>query len=141
MSAEVTLILGNAESRARARAWISRAPEGTALAFRKPKRSREQNDMLHGLLTDIARQVEWCGRKLTVDAWKDIMTAAWRASRHELDVVPGINGGFVMLGMHTSRMTKDEVSDLIEMTLAFGAEHEVAFTTPGRDAFAAERAA
>ena len=43
-------------------------------------------------------------------------------------VVPGIDpGSFVLLGLHTSDMSKDEMSNLIELIHAFGAEHDVVF--------------
>lgn len=40
-------------------------------------------------------------------------------------VVPGIDGGFVVLGTSTRNMTKSEMGDLIELIYAFGAEHGV----------------
>ena len=39
-----------------------------------------------------------------------------------LPVVPGMEGGFVVLGSKTSHMSKRELSDLIELIYAFGAE-------------------
>jgi len=78
------------------------------------------------MLTDVSRQVNWYGRYLSKWAWKDIFTAA----RKRQDVVPGIEGGFVVLGEHTSRMSKAEMSELIDLMLAFGAEHKVSWTDP-----------
>ena len=43
----------------------------------------------------------------------------------------GIDGGFVILGMHTSRMTKQELGDLIDIIYAFGAERGVKWTQVG----------
>jgi hypothetical protein len=46
-------------------------------------------------------------------------------------VVPNIEGtGFVALGLSTSRMTKGEMSDLMELIAAFGAERGVAWSDP-----------
>ena len=42
-------------------------------------------------------------------------------------MVPGIDGGFVVLGKSTSRMTKSEMSDLQTLMEAFGAEKGVRF--------------
>jgi hypothetical protein len=123
----VTLILGR-HTRDKALAWVKHAPDGTALIFKRKTRSLEQNSTIHGLLTDISKQVVWHGRKLTVEAWKDVMCAAYRSAKHGLEIVPGIDGGFVMLGMHTSEMTVEELSELIELTLAFGAERGVSWT-------------
>ena len=47
------------------------------------------------------------------------------------DVVPGIGGGFVVLGKSTSSMTKSEMSELQELIAAFGAERNVRFKAYG----------
>ena len=41
--------------------------------------------------------------------------------------VPGLDGGFVVLGLSTSKMSKDEMSELLELALAFGAQKGVEF--------------
>jgi hypothetical protein len=38
-----------------------------------------------------------------------------------------VDGGFVVLGSSTSKMTKGEMSELIELAYAFGATHGVEF--------------
>lgn len=128
MTAQATLILTNDDTRNRACSWVRRAPAGSVVSFRRPKRSIGQNAHIHALCTDVAMQVEWSGARRDVEAWKDIFTAALRSANHSLDVVPGINGGFVLLGMHTSSMNKEEASELIDLILAFGAEHRVTFS-------------
>lgn len=42
--------------------------------------------------------------------------------------VPGINGGFVVLGQSTSKMRVSEMRDLITLIHAFGAEQSVKFS-------------
>lgn len=99
----------------------------------KPEtRSLEQNARLWAMLSDIARQVDWYGRKLTPEEWKHVFTAALSKQ----DVVPGIDGGFVVLGKSTSKMTKGEMNELQTLMEAFGAEKGVRFTAPdgGADA-------
>lgn len=125
--APVTFRLTTPRERARAGQFLANAPADAIVEFRRPKRSLPQNALLHALLTDIASQVEWSGAKRDVEAWKDILTAALRSANHGLDVVPGINGGFVLLGMHTSQMTKAELGELVELAYAFGAQHGVRF--------------
>lgn len=97
----------------------------------KPKRTLEQNARMWAMLTDISRQVEWPvdGRlqKLTPEEWKTIFTAGLK--RHQR-VAQGLEGGFVMLGESTSRMRVGEMTDLIELMFAFGAEHGVRFLEP-----------
>ena len=90
----------------------------------KPQtRSLEQNSRLWAMLTDISEQVEWYGRKLTPDDWKNVFTASLKKQ----DVVPGLDGGFVVLGASTSKMTKAEMSDLQTLMEAFGVEKGVFF--------------
>lgn len=87
------------------------------------RRSNEQNRLLWAALTDISQQVEWHGQKLEAAEWKDIFTASLKRQK----VVPGIDGGFVVLGSSTSRMSKAEFSDLMELLFAFGSERGVTF--------------
>lgn len=88
---------------------------------RRYTRTTEQNSMLWPLLTIAAEKVEWHGQRLTPEDWKAMFTAALRKER----VVPGINGGFVVLGQQTSRMDKQEFSELLELVLAFLAERGI----------------
>lgn len=108
------------------------APEGWVVTFAEPTRNLEQNALMWPLLEDIAHQVEWYGHRLSSEEWKDVLTAGLRKEK----VVPGINGGFVVLGQRTSKMTKREFSELIELIYAWGAQHGVKFRTD-RDEVAA----
>ena len=94
-----------------------------------PSRSGAQNDLMWALLTDVAEQVAWPvdGReqKLQPEDWKQILTAG--VKRHQR-VAAGVDGGFVMLGSSTSRMTKPEMTELIEFIKWFGAEHGVTWS-------------
>jgi hypothetical protein len=99
------------------------APEGWICKVTQETRSLDQNALLWPLLTDISQQVEWYGRRLTQYEWKDVFSASLRKSK----VVPGLDGGFVVLGQRTSVMPKHEFSELIDLIYAFGAEHGVKF--------------
>lgn len=104
--------------------WAGQAAWGSRVEFMAPRRTTEQNSKLWAMLTDVATQVVWYGKKLKPIDWKDIFTASLRKAR----VVPGIDpGSFVLLGLHTSNMDKEELSALIELIHAFGAEHGVVF--------------
>ncbi|GAA0260478.1 recombination protein NinB [Rhodanobacter caeni] len=93
---------------------------------KKPTRTLDQNALMWAVLTDIARQVEWpVDGKLQLlepDDWKDILSAGLRKTQR---VAQGIEGGFVMLGQRTSRMTIGDMSELIELAYAFGSQHGV----------------
>jgi hypothetical protein len=91
----------------------------------KPEtRTLAQNARLWAMLTDVSKQVDWYGRKLSQEEWKHVFTA----SLSKQDVVPGIDGGFVVLGKSTSKMTKPEMSELQQLIEVFGAQQGVRFT-------------
>jgi hypothetical protein len=107
-------------SRARALEAIRSALDGYVITIAEPTRNLEQNAALWALLGDIARDVDWHGQKLSAEDWKHLFTA----SLQKLRVVPNLEGnGFVALGLSTSRMSKREFSDLLELANAFYAEH------------------
>jgi hypothetical protein len=87
-------------------------------------RSLEQNSRLWAMLGEISEQVDWYGRKLTEEEWKHVFTAALKKQ----EVVPGLDGGFVVLGQSTRNMTKAEMCDLQTLMEAFGAEKGVRFS-------------
>lgn len=95
------------------------------------RRNTDQNRLLWACLSDVAAQVKWpVDGELILMApadWKAVFTAA--LTKHQR-VAKGIDGGWVMLGTSTSRMTKSEMADLITLIHAFGAERDVAFTDP-----------
>lgn len=95
--------------------------------------SSEQRDRMWAMLGDLSDQVEWPvnGRmaKLTKEDWKDIMTAGLERDQR---VTQGIEGGFVILGRHTSRMGKRKMSALIDLIRLFGDSRQVQWTDPKR---------
>ena len=100
-----------------------------------PTRTQAQNALLWAVLTDISRQVQWVVdgkmQHLEPEDWKHILTAGLRKHHR---IAQGIDGGFVILGQSTSRMTIAEMSELIELCYAFGAEHGVVFRDDRKEA-------
>ena len=118
------LTLNTAADRAKATAWIAKAPDGTRVEFKASKRSLPQNDLMWSRLTEIANQLSWHGQRLSATDWKDVFAASLRKAR----VVPGIDpGSFVLLGLRTSDMGKEEMGLLLDLIDAFAAEHGVKF--------------
>jgi hypothetical protein len=87
-------------------------------------RTTEQNRLMWAVLTDLSEQVEWYGQHLSKENWKDVLTASLKRQQ----VIPGLDGGFVVCGTSTSRMTIAEMTELIELAMAFGAEKGVVFS-------------
>lgn len=91
----------------------------------KPEtRSLEANARMWAMLTEISQQVDWYGNRLTPEEWKDVFSAAMKRSK----VVPGLDGGFVVCGQSTSKMTRAEMSEMQTLMEAFGAERGVRFS-------------
>lgn len=101
----------------------SSPPLEVKVAPQKQTRSSEQNARMWAMLDEVSRQVDWYGNRLTADEWKDLFTASLKKQR----AVPGIDGGFVVLGTRTSKMTVAEMGELMTLMEAFGAEHNVTF--------------
>lgn len=108
---------------------VNASPESTfEITFDeyKPTRTELQNDKMWAMLHDIASQVDWVvdGKetKLTDEEWKLLLTAS---QKKEMRVAKGIDGGIVLLGKSTKKMSVAEMSDLIELMYMFGAEHDV----------------
>jgi hypothetical protein len=122
------ITINNEADRVRATQWVQPAPPRTRVEFKASKRTLPQNDLMWARLTDISRQLEWYGERLTPVDWKDIFTAALRKAR----VVPGIDpGSFVLLGLHTSDMDKEEMGNLLDLIDAFAAERGIVFSEHG----------
>jgi len=120
--------LRNKADRERASRWIDKAPFGTRVEFKASKRSMPQNDKFWAMLTEVAMQLHWHGISLTPDDWKLVFLDALK---REARFVPNIDGtGFVNLGRSSSDLSKEEMSELIELIFAFGAQHGVKFNEP-----------
>lgn len=122
MSEKTFRRLVHAEARRRAHQDIDNAPDGWIAQTRPPTRSLESNAAMWAMLNDVSIQVVWHGRRLDSESWKAIFTASLK----KYDVVPNLDGsGFVVIGQSTSKMSKQEMSDLLELISAFGAERGV----------------
>lgn len=102
------------------------APDGFICEIKPRTRSLDQNAKMWAMLADVSRQVEWYGQHLTTEEWKDVLTAALKKQK----AVPGIDGGFVVIGARTRNMTIREMSDLVDLMYAFGGEQSVQWTEP-----------
>ena len=115
-------VLAHEEARRRAIQAVQDAPQGHVITIKEPTRNLEQNAALWSILNEVSAQVVWHGRKLDAESWKHIFSSSLKKQ----DVVPNLDGtGFVVIGQSTSKMSKREFSDLLELVHAFAAEHGV----------------
>lgn len=123
-----TVILTGGSSRDQAAHWVAVAPPGTTVTFNKPARTLPQNARMWAMLTDIARQVLWppeTGISISTEDWKLLFLDALK---REVRMIPNLDGnGFVNIGRSSSDLSKEEMTDMIELMFAFGAKHGVLF--------------
>lgn len=117
------VVLSSPELRSKAKRWIDAAPVNTRVEFKKARRSVDQNDLMWARLQEISRQLDWHGQKYSKDDWKDYMMHALKRARW----MPSEDGGMVPIGMRTSDLSKEEMSDLLDFIDAFAARHGVKF--------------
>ncbi len=93
-----------------------------------------QRKTLNAICGDLAKQVPWpvpqpdgeiAMELLSKDDWRHMMVAAYRK---DCRTVPGINGGFVVLGASSKDLNRRQYDDVIEMARAFGSERKVRWT-------------
>lgn len=95
----------------------------------KSTRNKQQNALLHAVLTDISKQVKWHGQSLDVVTWKRLCTAAWLREKNEQpQLIPALDGkGFDIIFERTSKLSVKDCADLCTWCIAFGDEHNVKF--------------
>lgn len=118
--------LVNDAVRRNARQAILNAPDSFQCEIRPRTRSLDQNNLMWSILTDLSKQVDWHVNgvltKITPEDWKDVLSASLD---QETRMSQGLQGGLVLLGKRTSRMTVKDMTDLIDLAYAFGAEKKV----------------
>lgn len=123
-----TFTLHTNEDREHVTKYLWCAPAGTRVELKAAKRSLPQNDRMWAYLTDVSEQLLWHGVRLRPDDWKLIFLDALK---REVRMVPNLDGnGFVNLGRSSSDLSRGEMSDLMELIAAFGAQHGVRFNDP-----------
>lgn len=117
-----TLILGSSHQRFLAKRLIDLAPANAVVNVTEPKRTLDQNALMWALLSDVSRAKPE-GRVLTPDVWKALFLHALdHSTRFEM----ALDGrGMVPVGFRSSRLSKAQMTDLIETILEYGARHDV----------------
>jgi hypothetical protein len=125
MSEKRLFILAHDEARRRAGEFVASAPKNWRVTVEPPKRSGDQNAKLHALIDDIAKAVEWAGRKWPAEVWKRLLVSAWcRTHGSAVLIVPALDGqGVDMVPTRTSTLNKAECSELLEFVQAWAAEN------------------
>lgn len=114
--------------------WVQAAHKagGYEVAFRKEKRTAEQNAKMWAMLEEIfqARPM-WNGVPMSKERWKATFLDALGV---EQDYTPRLDGpGLVPIGQRSSELTKQEFSDLFELMTGFAASQNIELSEPQQD--------
>jgi hypothetical protein len=129
-----TFILAHAEARRRAVECVQQAPDGYVVEVKEPKKSRDQEEHYHAQIGDIAKQIDFFGKRwhrddvkrILVDAFAKAMRDLGTPLHHDGRVVPSLDGErVVQLGIQTSNFRGREASDFIEFLYAWGTENGI----------------
>src|SRR4051812_25428647 len=118
------VVLNSRFARERACALIQRAPEGYVASVEEPKRTLDQNNRMWSMLSDISVSMP-LGRRHTPDDWKAI---AMNACSWECAFLEGLDGRPFPIGFRSSKLSKSQMSTLIDWLQAFGDENNVKWT-------------
>jgi hypothetical protein len=121
-------VLSHEIARRRALECVRDAPEGYVVTVKQPKRSLDQNALIHVLLTNLGKQIGWTfsGQVVDLDDLKSIFMAAYRkATNQNTRFVIGIDGQPVILNWRTRDLSKHESAEFIEFVQAWMAENEI----------------
>jgi hypothetical protein len=115
--------------RSRARVLIDKAPSGFIMELREPRRTLDQNDKLWAMLTDVSVAMPQ-GRRHTPDDWKAIFM---NACGWECQFLEGLDGRPFPQGFRSSKLTKTQMSALIDFIDAWGTENGVKWSDETKD--------
>jgi hypothetical protein len=118
------VVLTSKFSRERFKRIADQAPDGYLGEVRPPRRTLDQNDKMWAMLTDISVSMP-LGRRHTPDDWKAI---AMNACSWECAFLEGLDGRPFPVGFRSSKLTKAQMSTLIDWLQAFGDENGVVWT-------------
>lgn len=125
-----TVILRGPVQRDFARYLIDRAPVDAVVTIAEAKRSLEQNAKMHAMLSDVSRAKPE-GRCHTPEVWKCLFMSA---CGHAVQFENGLDGRPFPIGFRSSKLTKAQMSDMIEFIYEYGARHGVRWTEPVQEA-------
>jgi hypothetical protein len=121
-----TVILRGPGQRSLAKQMIEVAPPDAVVTIRQATRSLDQNARLWAMISDVSRAKPE-GRVHTPEVWKCLFMSA---CGHAVQFETGLDGKPFPVGFSSSRMTKAQMSDLMEFVAAWGAERGVVWSEP-----------
>lgn len=122
MSEGQTVILTNEYRRQQAHRLIELVPNGAVLSIKPARRTNDQNALMWAMLSEISRARPE-GRELTPDVWKALFMHSLDHTQRFEEALDG--KGMVPVGFRSSKLTKAQFSDLIELIRCYAAERGI----------------
>lgn len=117
-----TVILDSRFRRDQAHRLIDAAPVGAVMTIAPAKRTTDQNARFWAMLSDISRAKPE-GRMWPPETWK---AAFMHLLGHQVRFADGLdNSGPFPVGFRSSRLSKQQMSDLIECATEYAVRHGV----------------
>lgn len=127
MSKKMFVLVNNDIRRRASQYALHEAADGDVVKFAPAARTLDQNAAQWPLLEAFSLQALWPVNgemvKMEPDEWKQVLSAGFRQETARLAM--GLNGGVVMLGARTSKMSKGEFSEWLEFLHAVAAQRGV----------------
>lgn len=122
-----TVRLVGPKQRHLAHSLIDKAGDGYVVTVSEPKRTTEQSSRMWAMLSDVARAKPE-GRAISPEVWKSLFLASLG---HQVMFEPGLDGlGVIPVGFRSSRLTKAQMSAMIDVIGEYGARHGVRWSEP-----------
>lgn len=140
-------ILRDQAIRKRACEYIAQVEEGCVVTVAPPTRSNLQNEKLHAMIGDIAKQFKFLNRLWDSESMKRMLVAQFRSETKDdaelswlwdsmgtMEMVPSLDmTGIVMLGWQTRRFPKKLAMAFIDWLDCFGDEHNIQWSEKYRE--------
>lgn len=111
--------------------YIMQAPEGYSVTIGEQSRSAEANARLHAMISDVAAQIEYMGKRRSVEFWKGLFVSGWEiATGQKPEIIPGIEGEFINIRQSTTNLSGRKIADLMQYIEAHGVSNGVIFRCP-----------
>jgi hypothetical protein len=114
-------------NRAELMAAVKAAAVGAIFELVDDPRTLAQNRLMWALLNEVSAQLPWGDPPQHYEP-EDFKCAFMKAAGHKLRFMPALDGdGVVALGYRSSKLNKEEFSDLIETIYSQGLQRGVVF--------------
>lgn len=105
---------------------IRNSPHGSIVEIKNKKRSNMQNAIFHALCGDLAKDLEFAGKKRSLESWKALLISGHAiATGNQGEVVAGLEGELVAIRESSAQMGVSRMNSLIEYSIAFATQNGV----------------